>query len=433
MNPEKIHPRLQAVLQAETGVSDVRELATRTDHRVPVICKYREADVATRRVQTLAARRAYRLVPAVALELMPADIAALSDDPEVDVIWYDEEVHTCLDVSVPKIKAPQVWDAGVRGAGIKIAVVDTGIDPNHPDFAGRIVAMTDFTGEGAADNHGHGTHVASIAAGSGAASGGKFVGVAPEALLLAAKVLRGNGSGRTSDVMAGVEWAVDEGAHVINLSLGSSFSCDGTDALSVLCNNAVAAGVVVCVAAGNAGPAARTVGSPGCASDVITVGASDDEDAVASFSSRGPTADGRVKPDVLFPGVNIVAARASGTSMGTPVDEAYTQASGTSMATPHAAGAAALLLAANPALTPAQVKEIFRQAAIDLGLDPNMQGAGRVDVLAAYQLAIGGAPTPPPTPTPPPEPPEPPTPPPTPPPGDGCLTAVVRMFGLGKK
>ncbi|WP_160316950.1 S8 family serine peptidase, partial [Ardenticatena maritima] len=396
MNPEKIHPRLQAVLQAETGVSDVREAATRTDRRLPVICKYRETDAATRRLQTLSAKRAYRLVPAVALEMTPADVAALSDDPDVEVIWYDEEVHTCLDVSVPKIKAPQVWDVGVRGAGVKIAVVDTGIDPNHPDFAGRIVAMTDFTGEGAADNHGHGTHVASIAAGSGAASGGKFVGVAPEALLLAAKVLRGDGSGRTSDVMAGVEWAVDEGAHVINLSLGSSFSCDGTDALSVLCNNAVAAGVVVCVAAGNAGPSARTVGSPGCAADVITVGASDDNDAVANFSSRGPTADGRTKPDVLFPGVNIVAARASGTSMGTPVDASYTQASGTSMATPHAAGAAALLLAANPALTPAQVKEIFRQAAIDLGLDPNTQGAGRVDVWAAYQLAMDGAPPPPP-------------------------------------
>jgi serine protease AprX len=242
------------------------------------------------------------------------------------------------------------------------------------------------------------------------------VGVAPEALLLVAKVLRNDGSGFMSDVMSGIDWAVDQGAQVINLSLGSDGACDGTDALSVTCDAAVARGIVLCVAAGNAGPGPRTVGSPGCARNVITVGASTDNDAIASFSSRGPTLDGRVKPDIVFPGQNIVAARAKGTSMGTPQGEFYTSASGTSMATPHCSGAVALLLAAEPSLTPAQVKQRLMSTAVNLGLDSNSQGAGRADVYAAVHPSV---PVPEPTPTPEP------TPAPNPP---GCLEAILRLF-----
>ena len=338
--------------------------------------------------------RHFRLIPATALRVKAGELKALEEDPRVEAIWPDKPVYALLDVSVPLIRAPQVWERGFTGRGIKVAVVDTGIDYEHPDFAGRILAYTSFVGGDGKDDHGHGTHVAGIIAGSGEASGGKYRGVAPEALLLSAKVLRADGSGMMSDVMAGIEWAVEQGAKVINLSLGSPGPCDGTDALSAMCDAAVKAGVVVCAAAGNDGPAPGTIGSPGCAREVITVGASDDYDQVASFSSRGPTADGRVKPDILFPGVGIVSCRASGTSMGNPVDDFYTSASGTSMATPHASGVAALLLQAYPDLTPAQVKARMMNSALNLNLDPNTQGAGRGDALAALEAETPQPPKP---------------------------------------
>ncbi|MEW5721312.1 MAG: S8 family peptidase, partial [Chloroflexota bacterium] len=361
----------------------------------------------------IATHRTYRLIAASANSALPNAINTLSDRDEVEMIWYDEPVHTMLDASVPLIGVPQVWDAGITGKDIKVAIVDTGIDPNHPDFANRIAEMKDFTGQGPADNHGHGTHVAGIVGGTGAGSSNKYRGVAPECLFYAAKVLRGDGSGSTSDVMAGVEWAVQQGAQVVNLSLGSDGACDGTDALSVLCDTATGKGVVMCIAAGNAGPGASTVGSPGCAKLVITVGATTKSDSVANFSSRGPTSDGRVKPDVCFPGASIVACRASGTSMGTPVNQLYTSASGTSMATPHAAGTCALLLQAKPGLSPQQIKDLLMDTAKDLGLDANTQGKGRAEAFAAYQSALGQEPQPPPTP---------------PPPGPGCWETIKSVF-----
>ncbi len=430
MSPVKRSPELE------------RELASRSpSEEIPVIIKYSDQsllaagvmgevgvaglippvdlDALTRFAEDIFAHvvgevlRHFRLVPASAAKVKAADIQTLEADPRIERIWLDLPVQAWLDTSVPLIRAPQVWDAGFTGRGVKVAIVDTGIDPDHPDFAGRVAAYTSFVGGDGRDDHGHGTHVAGIVAGSGSASGGRYKGVAPEAVLYSAKVLRADGSGMMSDVMAGVEWAVEQGVRVINLSLGTPGPCDGTDALSTMCDAAVDRGIVVCVAAGNTGPSPRTVGSPGCARKVITVGATNDRDEVASFSSRGPTADGRVKPDVVFPGVDIVSCRAAGTSMGTPVDERYTRASGTSMATPHATGVAALLLEAYPDLTPAQVKARITSTAADLGLDPNIQGSGRGDAYAAYEGE-----TPPGPPSPPPQ---------------GCLTALLGLFrGAGR-
>jgi serine protease AprX len=324
------------------------------------------------------------------------------------------------------LETPKVWEAGFKGTGIKVAVVDTGIDAAHPDFAGRIIATKSFVGDSADDDNGHGTHVAGIVAGSGAKSNGKYVGVAPEASLYIAKVLRGDGGGSMSGVMAGIEWAVlEQQVQIINLSLGGTGSCDGTDALSVLCDEAVTqAGVVLCVAAGNTGPGSRTVGPPGCARYVITVGASDDNDRIARFSSRGPTSDGRVKPDIVFPGVSITAAQASGTQLGPVAEEGYITIDGTSMATPHASGVVALMLQANPELTAAQVKTQMLAATIDIGAEPNEQGTGRGDAHQAYLKAIASD-IPEPEPPPPPPPPQP-EPEPSPP---GCLAAVANMFG----
>jgi serine protease AprX len=394
----KIAPNLLEKLQPSPA--DKGEAAP----SIPVIIRYDPEAVRPQAVKGgEPATYVFKLTPTVAASLQSNDIVALTDQDDVEYIWYDEEIHTCLDRSLPAIDVPVVWDKGYRGAGIKIAIVDTGIDRAHPDFAGRIVAGASFVGGDYQDDNGHGTHVASISAGTGAAQDGTYVGAAPEASLYAAKVLDRNGSGSMSGVMAGVEWAVEQAVHVINLSLGGSGSSDGKDALSMTCNAAVAEGIVVCVAAGNAGPAPRTIGSPGAAADAITLGASDREDQVARFSSRGPTADERVKPDLCFPGTDIVAARAAGTSMGSPLSEYYTAASGTSMATPHAAGLAALLLQAKPGVTPAQIKQALMQTALDMGADENAQGTGRAR--AGHALAVVEGEEPPPEPEPEPEPP----------------------------
>lgn len=369
------------------------------DQRLRVIVRYRDQPpAATLRGAAKARARTFKLLPFVAYESSAAELHALTERPDIEEMWADLPVHVWLDKSVQIIGAAQVWRVGYQGQGISIAVIDTGVDVTHPDLLGRVAQTQDFSGEGFQDNHGHGTHVAGIIAGSGISSSGLYTGVAPQATLLAAKVLKGDGSGQTSDVMAGVDWAVDVGAHVINLSLGSDEPCDGTDALSQMCDAAVARGVVVCVAAGNAGPAARTVGSPGGARSVITVGASDDNDRVASFSSRGPTADGRLKPDICFPGVNITSTRASGTSMGQVVNTHYTTASGTSMATPHCAGAAALLLEADRGLSPQAIKDLLIGSAKDLQTDAYAQGNGRAQVYEAYLGHVSPKPTPTPTP-----------------------------------
>jgi subtilisin family serine protease len=372
------------------------------EHRI--IVRYRvDVSIASRPLAGPSLQH-FSLIPATAMRATAEQVRELAANPAVARVWPDLPVHICLDNSVSQIRAPQVWDAGYTGRGVPIAVVDTGIDPGHPDFAGRVMAMEDFTGEGPRDNHGHGTHVAGIVAGAG----NKYKGVAPEASIYAAKVLHNDGSGYMSEVMAGLEWAVQQHVKLINVSLGGIGPCDGSDALSTTCDVAVERGVMVCVAAGNYGPGAATIGPPGCARKVLTVGACSNHDDIAIFSGRGPTSDDRVKPDVLMPGVDIVSCRAQGTRMGAPMDALYTRASGTSMATPHATGTAALLLEAFPALTPAQLKQRLMDTAKDLGLDANTQGEGRAD---AYQAFVGKPFTPPPLPPPP-----------------GCLVSVLQLF-----
>jgi len=348
---------------------------------VPVLVEFSGPLESVRAFLQQSVRQHFRLTPMVALSLAAGDVRKVAKDPRVVKIWRDRPIHTCLDNSVPLIGAPQAWQAGFTGKGVKVAIVDTGVDTEHPALAGRVISVHDATGEGFSDSNGHGTHVAGIIAGSDS----RYRGVAPEATLLASKVMGAFGSGSTSWAMAGVEWAVEKGAQVINLSLGSDGACDGTDPLSRTCDAAVERGVVVCVASGNMGPLGGSVGSPGCARQVITVGASTIGDKIADFSSRGPTADGRTKPDILFPGHNIISARARGTRMGNPVSDLFTQASGTSMACPHASGAVALIIQARPGLSPAQVKELLMSAAMDLGYPPNVQGAGRADVYAAIR------------------------------------------------
>jgi len=341
-------------------------------------------------------RHIIKMTKAVALSLPAGMVEDLSQEHWVDKIEEDKKVYVVLDESVPDIGTPAVWDAGFTGKGIKLAIIDTGMDREHPDFTRRVVAVRDFTLEGFKDSNGHGSHIAGIVAGDGSCSGGKYRGVAPDALIISGKVLRADGTGRMSDVMAAVEWSVDLGADIINLSLGTSGSSDGSDALCEICDAAVDAGVVVCVAAGNDGPNRRTIGSPAAARRVLTVGASTPNGFVAEFSSRGPTDDERLKPEIVAPGVDIISARAKGTRAGKPLDNHYTSATGTSMAASHVSGIAALLLEANKGASPQLIRESLLHTAKDLGLDDYAQGAGLVtaDTALQYVQTHGNPPDP---------------------------------------
>ncbi|MEV1171675.1 S8 family serine peptidase [Nonomuraea sp. NPDC049784] len=303
-------------------------------------------------------------------------------------IWLDRKVQVTLDRSVKQIGAPEAWAAGFKGTGVKVAVLDTGVDATHPDLAGRIAATENFSSEKSAqDGHGHGTHVASIIAGNGA----KYRGVAPEASLLIGKVLNNYGGGLESDVIEGMQWAVAQQARVVSMSLGGC--CPGPDnPLDQALNKLTAdSGALFVVAAGNDGKS-RAIGSPGTAASALTVAAVDRSDALASFSSRGPTAiDYSLKPDVSAPGVDIVAARAAGTSMGEPAEDGYTTASGTSMATPHVAGAAAILAQQHPGWTNTELKAALTSTAHGDGQDAYEEGAGRVDVARAVKQQVRGS------------------------------------------
>jgi len=326
----------------------------------------------------------------------------LAKNPHIDYIWLNRKFQACLDQSVEIIKDPTEWaniessfNRQINGSGIKIAIIDTGIDSSHPDFyfpdnTSKIVATASFTGEPTTDGHGHGTHCASISAGTGAASTGQYTGVASGAALLNVKVLDNTGEGLESWVISGIQWAVQNGASILSMSFGSDTPSSGTDPLSTTVNWATGQGTVCVIAAGNLGSTMYTITSPGDASSAITVGASSKTDTIASFSSRGPTTDYRIKPDLVAPGVHIAAARASGTTMGTPVSQYYTRASGTSMATPHVAGAAALLLDAHHYWSPTTVKAALTNYARNIGSNTLEQGSGRLDVCKSTTASIIG-------------------------------------------
>lgn len=309
----------------------------------------------------------------------------------VKKVWLNGLARVDLEQSVPQIGAPVAWERGYDGTGVTVAVLDTGIDATHPDVSASIVGQVDFTGSptGTKDGYGHGTHVASTVLGSGAASKGLRKGVAPGAKLLVGKVCDSNGQCPDDGIIAAMDWAAHSGAKVVNLSLGGD-ATDGTDPMSQALNElSRTTGTLFVVAAGNKGPRSGTVSSPGSADEALTVAAVDKQDQMAGFSSRGPrVGDGGAKPDIAAPGVDIVAARAAGTTMGTPVDQYYTTASGTSMATPHVAGAAAVVAQQHPELTGQQIKALLMDTATDLGHDMYAQGTGRVDLATATNPRI---------------------------------------------
>ena len=395
--PERLDPRLfnvSALARDGYGAADRQDL--------PLIITYASPTGTAAALPGATVSRSLPSIDGVAVTLdregaLRLGAALLRTDREtgamagVEKIWLDGPMTAALDESTPQIGAPAAWDQGYDGADVTIAVVDTGIDESHPDVGSRVIAAEEFADTGSTtDVFGHGTHVASIAAGSGAASGGQYTGVAYGADLVNAKVLDDTGSGFESWVIAGMEWsAVDQDADVINMSLTGGYS-DGTDPVSQAVNNlSVDENALFVTAAGNFGGAAGTVETPSTADAALAVGAVDKTDVYAEWSGQGPRLDSfAVKPEIVAPGVEITAARAEGADIGPPVGEDYMELTGTSMAAPHVAGAAALLLQANPGWGWSDLKNALVTSAVDVGATAFQQGGGRVDVTAALDQTV---------------------------------------------
>ncbi|KKP37891.1 MAG: Subtilisin-like protein serine protease [Candidatus Peregrinibacteria bacterium GW2011_GWA2_33_10] len=286
-------------------------------------------------------------------------------------IQRDYDLRLWLDTSSTYIGSTVVQsDMGFTGKNIKVAVLDTGIEQDFPGLKDRVIDAIDFTGEGVGDKNGHGTHVACIIG----CNDKIYKGNAPGVEILDVKVMKSDGSGKMSYAIDGIEWAIEKGANIINISLGAKIDlCDGTDLLSEAVNEAVEKGIVVITAAGNFGPDAETVSAPGCSEKSLTVGAVNENKEIALFSSIGPTADGRIKPDIYAPGVDITSGWIDGT---------YAIVNGTSQAAPHVAAVAALLLEANPSLTPEDIKNILVSTATPI----TNQEQGIVDAYNALYL-----------------------------------------------
>ena len=363
--------------------------------------------------------RRYWLVNAISFSGTPAEIREVAADPAVAAVDTDVQVRVADgpgmgaaapfpdagagDWGLAAIRVPSVWSAyGLRGAGVRIGTIDTGVNAGHPDLAGKIDAWRDFVAGSPTpvDDNGHGTHTAGTMVGGSA--GGAPIGVAPDAHLIVARAMGADGVGPGSALLAAAEWITDPDGNpatadqpgIVSNSWSASTANDTW--FRPMIRRWLELGMVPIFAAGNAGPSAGSVGSPAGYPEAIAVGAVDTNDGVPSFSGRGPVvwqnADGLgpaagtvlSKPDLVAPGVGITSSTGSG----------YLSYSGTSMAAPHVAGVAALLRQANPTLSAQSVADVLRLSAADIGapgVDPN-SGFGRLDALRAVEAAAGPAP-----------------------------------------
>jgi serine protease AprX len=380
------------------------------------------ADDAVRGCRGISGRR-FAALSAQLAEVPDSCLIALASHSDILAVSLDRRVNGALQ-SRTRTTVGATWVAerlGLDGTGVGVAIVDSGVAASHDDLGNRVVHFADFVNRQALpyDDYGHGTHVAGIIAGGGQSSGGSRRGIAPGAHLVVLKALNTAGDGNVSQVIAAIDYAVRRRAafniRILNLSVAAGvYESYNTDPLTLAARRAVDAGIVVITAAGNLGRDTTGVTqyggitAPGNAPWVLTVGASNDngtadrrDDTVASFSSRGPgLIDGAQKPDLVAPGVGIEsradprtvlyqtrpAARRWGTVRTST--EPYLALSGTSMAAPVVAGTVALMLQANPSLTPQSVKGILQRTAESHNrYDSFTQGAGFLNARAAVELA----------------------------------------------
>ena len=322
----------------------------------------------------------YWLIDSIAGTVELGRIHNLLELPGVVFIELDGILEIQMEDVVPAHGVDLVWlDTGYTGAGVTMAIIDTGIDANHSGLDDldddnstndtKVIAFYDAINNPGArngseifpyDDNGHGTHCAGITAGTGAPTF-QHVGVAPHANLVGVKVLSGSGSGSFAQVMAGMEWTVEK-RHEFNIraasmSLGGPGPIEWTSAeeesVNRMANEMMRSGVALFIAAGNSAGSA-TIGTPGSAEDVITVGALDKDTAIAVYSSQGPTEEGRIKPNLAFVGSSVNAPDAN-------TGDGYVALSGTSMATPGAAGVGVLMFQANPDLSPFDIRNIMQE------------------------------------------------------------------------
>ena len=368
-----------------------------------------------------------------------AGIAALSLAPTVAFIHHDATVGPQPNAAPPEppvtpdqasgvypqvVRANKVWQQGIAGSGVTVAILDSGIaaDADLVQPNNRILASVNFADQRlTSDPGGHGTHIAGIVAGNGTNSGGQFTGIAPQANVVDVRVLGNTGSGRISSVVRGIEWVLAHrtayNIRVINLSFGAPANLPyRADPMSAAVEIAWRRGLVVVAASGNGGPQRDTVVTPGIDPYVITVGATDDrgtigrgDDLLAWFSAWG-SPDSNAKPDLVAPGRRIVSLRVPGSALDTLFPDrvvvaqngsTYFRLTGTSMATAVVSGAAALILQRRPTLTPDQVKALLvgttQQYGADSGQvlpDPIADGSGLLNAYAAVNASPPGAPAP---------------------------------------
>ncbi len=338
------------------------------------------------------------IINSLVIEIKEKDFEELKEMNFIKQIYENVNVTMQMNVARKVVNAHLAQEKGYFGKGIGIAILDTGVSPIN-DFTkpkNRIIAFKDFVNNKKYpyDDNGHGTHVSGIACGNGINSNGKYMGIAPEANIIGVKVLNDEGKGNAGDVLAGLQWVLDNkdkyNIKILNLSIGTN-NTSTKDPLVKAVEKAWDMGIVVTIAAGNDGPRKGTISSPAISKKVITIGASDDHkkakfwgNTLINFSGRGPTLECVVKPDVIAPGVNIISCLSNNISIQNEyidiVEKDYFSLSGTSMATPIVTGAIALLLEKHKDLSPNDVKLMLKKCCHTLSLPKNQQGWGLIDV-----------------------------------------------------